>query len=184
MLNNNNNNNYHPNINIPAMRPAHLSSNPLIHPLPPNYHHIMPRAQQKPSLYGAGQRKYDNFHKFQTGTTTTFNGYTNITGQRNLPPIPAPRRHIPSFNAYHHQNNYNNNNNNNNIYHQNHYNNRNTYRNFHRYNNNNIQNLPSLLNIDPYHAPNRYNVRSFNHAQQYHPHYTNDNTRPFYPVSI
>ncbi|CAM4989852.1 unnamed protein product, partial [Rotaria socialis] len=32
-------------------------------------------------------------NKFQIGTTTTFNGYTNITGFRptNIPPRPAPR---------------------------------------------------------------------------------------------
>ncbi|CAF5196591.1 unnamed protein product, partial [Rotaria sp. Silwood1] len=37
------------------------------------------------------------FKRFQTGTTTTFNGYTNITGfpQTIIPPRPAPRRHPP-----------------------------------------------------------------------------------------
>ncbi|CAF4972371.1 unnamed protein product, partial [Rotaria sp. Silwood1] len=42
--------------------------------------HLTQQVQRKPALYGAGQRKYNNFHKFQTGTTTTFNGYTNYNG--------------------------------------------------------------------------------------------------------
>jgi hypothetical protein len=35
----------------------------------------------KPSLFGGGQRKYNQFKKFQTGTTTTWSGYTNFTGK-------------------------------------------------------------------------------------------------------
>lgn len=115
------------------MRPAYLSS--------------------KPSLYGAGQRKYNNLNKFQTGTTTTFGGYTNMTGHRhhNLPPAPRPRLNPPPSHHHNHhhipRHQHSSNNNNNNIY-----------------NNNN-----------PYHAPPRHNTRSYYHAQLYHPnhHYFN-----------
>ncbi|CAF5172449.1 unnamed protein product, partial [Rotaria magnacalcarata] len=86
-----------PNINIPPMRPAYLNPNPVPRPIQPTYQQLNQQVQRKPALYGAGQRKYNPFHKFQTGTTTTFNGYTNITGahQANIPPRPAPRRFIP-----------------------------------------------------------------------------------------
>ncbi|CAF4857357.1 unnamed protein product, partial [Rotaria sp. Silwood2] len=89
--------------------------------------------------------------KFQIGTTTTFNGYTNYNGSNNInvPPIPAPRRNLPPIPHY------NNNNNNNNRYQQQNYNyNRyNNYRKNNFYNNNNnnnnARNLPSLLDINP-----------------------------------
>ncbi|CAF1438996.1 unnamed protein product, partial [Rotaria sordida] len=45
---------------------------------PPNLANHKP---VKPSLYGGGQRKYNHLHKFQTGTTTTWSGYTNYTGK-------------------------------------------------------------------------------------------------------
>ncbi|CAF1486663.1 unnamed protein product, partial [Rotaria sordida] len=81
--------NYLPNINIPPLRPLYLTPN-----IPPpkvqqNYQNLIRQIPRKPSLYGAGQRKYNSYKKFQIGTTTTFNGYTNITG---IPPTPAPRR--------------------------------------------------------------------------------------------
>ncbi|CAF4036174.1 unnamed protein product, partial [Rotaria sp. Silwood1] len=34
--------------------------------IPPTYQHLTQQVQRKPALYGAGQRKYNNFHKFQT----------------------------------------------------------------------------------------------------------------------
>jgi hypothetical protein len=148
-----------PNINIPTFRPAYLTSNIPTPIIPPTYQHLNQQVQRKPALYGAGQRKYNNFHKFQTGTTTTFDGYTNITGIRpsNIPPRPAPRR-LPlppptyQFNPhYHQQQNYNNN-----------------YNNYYNDNNNN-KNLPSLFDINPFHLPSQHNTRTFNHAQQYHP---------------
>ncbi|CAF3795350.1 unnamed protein product [Rotaria sp. Silwood1] len=126
------------------------------------------RVQRKPALYGAGQRKYNNFHKFQTGTTTTFNGYTNYNGSNNinLPPTPAPRQYLPPTPFYNNNNRYQQQQN----YHYNRYNN---YRRPNFYNNNNynnnIKNLPSLLDINPFHLPSEHNTRSFHHAQQYHP---------------
>jgi len=158
-----------PNINIPPMRPAYLSSNPLIRPTPPDYQHLKQQIQNKPSLYGAGQRKYNNLHKFQTGTTTTFNGYTNVTGYRqhqNLTPLPH-HRNFPS------NNNYNNNHYQNNPYqNQQHYQNNNNNN-----NNNNNRYIPSLLEINPFHAPSRHNTRSNYHAQLYNPNYQNRQSR-------
>ncbi|CAF2851769.1 unnamed protein product, partial [Rotaria sp. Silwood2] len=160
-----------PNINIPPMRPAYLNPIPPPRSIPPTYQHMVQQVQRKPALYGAGQRKYNHFHKFQIGTTTTFNGYTNYNGTNNinLPPIPVPRRNLPPVPLY------NNNNNNNNNYQQRNYN-YNRYNNYRRpnyYNNNNInnntKNLPSLLDINPFHLPSEHNTRSFHHAQQYHP---------------
>ncbi|CAF4798536.1 unnamed protein product, partial [Rotaria sp. Silwood2] len=65
--------------------------------IPPTCQHIVQQIPRKPSLYGAGQRKYNFFKKFQTGTTTTFNGYTNITGipPTIIPPRSAPHHHLP-----------------------------------------------------------------------------------------
>ncbi|CAF5225705.1 unnamed protein product, partial [Rotaria magnacalcarata] len=141
------------------MRPAYLNPNPVPRPIQPTYQQLNQQVQRKPALYGAGQRKYNPFHKFQTGTTTTFNGYTNITGARQaiIPPRPAPRRFIPQQQqpSYQYpqqqypQQNYNN-------YNNNHY-------------NNNTNNLPALLNLNPSHLPPQQHTRSFQHAQQYNP---------------
>ncbi|CAF3690455.1 unnamed protein product [Rotaria sp. Silwood1] len=117
---------------------------------------------RKPSLYGAGQRKFNHFKRFQTGTTTTFNGYTNITGfpQTIIPPRPAPRRHPPptSSSPYYHQHNHH-------PHHQ--------YYNHHHYPhqnfNINTNNLPSLLSINPFHLPPRHHTRTYHQAQQFHP---------------
>ena len=66
--------NYLPNINIPPLRPYYLTANIPPPKIQPNFQNLVRQIPRKPSLYGAGQRKY-NFHKkFQTGTTTTFNG--------------------------------------------------------------------------------------------------------------
>ncbi|CAF3342917.1 unnamed protein product [Rotaria sp. Silwood2] len=157
-----------PNINIPPMRPAYLNPKPAPRTIPPTYQHLTQQVQRKPALYGAGQRKYNNFHKFQTGTTTTFNGYTNYNGSNNinLPPTPAPRQYLPPTPFYNNNNRYQQQQN----YHYNRYNN---YRRPNFYNNNNynnnIKNLPSLLDINPFHLPSEHNTRSFHHAQQYHP---------------
>ncbi|CAF2997955.1 unnamed protein product, partial [Rotaria sp. Silwood2] len=136
--------NYHPIINIPPMHPSYLLPNFPHQQNPPSYHHLVQQIPKKTSLYGAGQRKYNNFNKFQTGTTTTFSGYTNMTGNRqiNLPPILAPHCHLPpSSSSYHHQ----------------------------QQNNNYIQNLPSLLDTNPFHFPSHHNTRKYHHAQQYNP---------------
>ena len=151
-----------PIINVPTFRPAYLNPNPPPPQIQHTYQNLGRQIQLKPSLYGAGLRKYNDFHKFQIGTTTTFNGYTNITGSRhiNLPPIPASRRNLPAPT-------YNNNNNN-------HYQGPTNYNryNYHQQNNNNnvnINNLPSLLDINPFHLPSQHNTRTYHHAQQYHP---------------
>ncbi|CAF0829864.1 unnamed protein product [Adineta steineri] len=145
--NTNNNNNY---INVPRYVPPHLSSNTFTHNNPPNYLSLRPQIPQKPSLYGAGQRKYNNYHKFQTGTTTTFSGYTNVNSRHhnnNFTPIPPSRQ----YHNYNNNNHYNNNNNNN----RNHY------------------NAPSLMNHNNnnhhYQTPSRHNTRSYYNAQTYHP---------------
>src|SRR5271167_4278136 len=54
-------------------------------------HHlqIVSHVNSKPLLYGTMQRKQSFHHKLQPGTTTTFSGYTNVTG---LPPR-LTRRH-------------------------------------------------------------------------------------------
>ncbi|CAF4083023.1 unnamed protein product, partial [Rotaria sp. Silwood1] len=99
-----------PNINIPPMRPLYLISNRPTSQQQPTYQNLGPQVPRKPSLYGAGQRKYNNFKKFQIGTTTTFNGYTSITGipPAIIPPRPAPRHHLPPPPPprYHHNHHY------------------------------------------------------------------------------
>ncbi|CAF3817528.1 unnamed protein product [Rotaria sordida] len=139
--------NYHPNINIPPIRPLYLLPNSPHQQNPPSYHHLIRQIPKKTSLYGAGQRKYNNFKKFQPGTTTTFSGYTNMTGNRqiNLPPS-----------SYHHNNNKSHYNSHYNRYH-------------HQQNNNYIRNLPSLLDTNSFHFPSHHNTRKYNHAQQYNP---------------
>ena len=133
------------------MRPAYLNPNAPPRQLQYTYQDLGRQIQVKPSLYGAGQRKYNNFHKFQIGTTTTFNGYTNITGFRptNIPPRPAPRRlpvQQPPTYPYAQQ-----------------------YYPQQQQNNNNSNNLPSLFDINPFHAPSRHNTRTYHQAQQYNP---------------
>ncbi|CAF4968529.1 unnamed protein product [Rotaria sp. Silwood1] len=148
--------NYHPNINILPMHPSYLLPNFPHQQNPPSYPHLVQPIPKKTSLYGARHRKYNNFNKFQTGTTTTFSGYTNMTGNRqiNLRPIPAPHCYLPPpSSSYHH----NNNNSHYNRYHH------------QQQNNNYIQNLPSLLDTNPFHFPSHHNTRKYNHAQQYNP---------------
>jgi hypothetical protein len=143
------------------MRPAYLNPNPLPQQIQHTYQNLGRQFQVKPSLYGAGQRKYNNnFHKFQIGTTTTFNGYTNITGFRptNIPPRPAPRRlppqPTPTYQHNEHTPTY--------TYNQQHYPQQNYY-------NDNNNNLPSLFDINPFHTPSRHNTRTYHQAQQYNP---------------
>ncbi|CAF3137656.1 unnamed protein product [Rotaria sp. Silwood2] len=51
-----------------------------------SYIHLCPHVNKKPNLFGATQRKHSHpYHKFQTGSTTTFSGYTNITGTFTKP---------------------------------------------------------------------------------------------------
>jgi hypothetical protein len=75
------------------MRPAYLSARPAPQRVEPMYQHLVPRAQMKPSLYGYNNRKFSPFRRFQIGTTTTFNGYTNVETHNTRPPMPPPRQH-------------------------------------------------------------------------------------------
>ncbi|CAF2913023.1 unnamed protein product [Rotaria sp. Silwood2] len=154
-----------PNINLPPMRPLYLQPYAPQQQQPPTYHHLKQQIQPKPMLYGSNHRKQNYLHKFQTGTTTTFNGYTNFSGTRttNLPPPPPPRT------IYHH-NPYHNNYNNRYYHHRHHYNS----------NFNNTQNLPSLLDLNPFHLPPRHNTRTFTTAQHYHP----NHHQQHYPRSL
>ncbi|CAF4778253.1 unnamed protein product, partial [Rotaria sp. Silwood2] len=73
---NDNNNNYR----------THISENRPPPKTIPSYIHLRPHINnnKKPNLYNAGQRKNSHpYRKFQTGSTTTFSGYTNITGLAN-----------------------------------------------------------------------------------------------------
>ncbi|CAF4655992.1 unnamed protein product, partial [Rotaria sp. Silwood2] len=164
-----------PNINLPPMRPLYLQPYAPQQQQPPTYHHLKQQIQPKPMLYGSNHRKQNYLHKFQTGTTTTFNGYTNFSGTRttNLPPPPPPRRNLPPppppRTIYHH-NPYHNNYNNRYYHHRHHYNN----------NFNNTQNLPSLLDLNPFHLPSRHNTRTFTTAQHYHP----NHHQQHYPRSL
>ncbi|CAF1312192.1 unnamed protein product [Rotaria sordida] len=152
--------NYLPNINIPPLRPYYLTANIPPPNIQPNYQNLTRQIPRKPSLYGAGQRKYNSYKKFQTGTTTTFNGYTNLTG---IPPIPPPRRRQlpPSSSPYRH--NYHHHNHHNHNYHPSHYN-----RQYHHHQNN-INNLPTLMSLNPFHLPSHHHTRSFHQAQHFHP---------------
>ncbi|CAF5048091.1 unnamed protein product, partial [Rotaria sp. Silwood1] len=164
-----------PNINLPPMRPLYLQPYAPRQQQPPTYHHIKQQIQLKPMLNGSNHRKQNYLHKFQTGTTTTFNGYTNFSGTRttNLPPPPPPRRNLPPppppRTIYHH-NPYHNNYNNRYYHHRHHYNN----------NFNNTQNLPSLLDLHPFHLPPPQHTRSFINAQHYHP----NHHQQHYPRSL
>ena len=154
-------------IDIPKIIPAHLSSNHLIRPCPPNYQHL--KQQVKPSLYGAGQRKYNDNYKLQQGTTTTFNGYTNFTGRRA--PLPLPRH-------YHYNNN--NQNDNVNVRYDNNFkqnDNVNRYNHYKQDNNVNHHDMQPLMNLNPYHLPSDRHTRSFYNAQQFHPGYHYHNSR-------
>ncbi|CAF2802272.1 unnamed protein product [Rotaria sp. Silwood2] len=170
-----------PIINLPPMRPLYLQSKLPPQQQQPSYHHLKQQIQHKPMLYGSNTRKQNYLHKFQTGTTTTFNGYTNFLGTRttNLPPTPLPRHNLPPppppCTTYHHNHHYN------------HYNrlNNNRYYQYRRYYNNNIkytntQNLPSLLELNPFHLPSSQHTRSFNNAQQFHP----NHQQQHYPRSL
>src|SRR4051812_35801394 len=91
-------------INHTSVHPSYLNTNPA----PSNnlqlYQHLVQQIPRKPSLYGVGQRKFNNLYKFQKGTTTTFNGYTNYTGgrsQHSLPPTPSSCRNPPLHHNYH-----------------------------------------------------------------------------------
>ncbi|CAF4693587.1 unnamed protein product, partial [Rotaria magnacalcarata] len=53
-----------------------------------------PCINTKPNLYGAAQRKHSYpYRKFQTGSTTTFSGYTNISNYHNKNNYREQRQH-------------------------------------------------------------------------------------------
>jgi len=62
-------------------------------PTSTSYIHLRPQVNQKPNLYNAGQRKHSHpYRKFQTGSTTTFSGYTNISNYNNKNNYPNPNQ--------------------------------------------------------------------------------------------
>ncbi|CAF1388147.1 unnamed protein product, partial [Rotaria sordida] len=135
-------------------RRTHMSIN---RPLPqtiPSYIHLRPHINKKPNLYNAGQRKNSHpYRKFQTGSTTTFSGYTNISNYNH--------NTITSTN---------NKNNNNSHYHQHQqkqYNNKNTH-----LKSSNSKKIPclmsvDLMSVDLFQQPPRKNRRKIEHAEQY-----------------
>ncbi|CAF1492070.1 unnamed protein product, partial [Rotaria sordida] len=151
--------NFLPNINIPPLRPYYLTANIPPPKIQQNYQNLTRQIPRKPSLYGAGQRKY-NFHKkFQIGTTTTFNGYTNVSGR---PPTPPPRRrHLSPFQPLAPPRNHHN------FHHHPHPHQYNHHHHHHYQNNTN--NLPTLMSLNPFHHPPRHHTRSFHQAQHFHP---------------
>ncbi|CAF4324798.1 unnamed protein product [Rotaria sp. Silwood2] len=81
-------------------RPAHMSAT---RPPPSlttaSYIHLRPHVNKKPNLYGATQRKdFHPYKKFQTGSTTTFSGYTNISNCFQSKPQNDNVTHINSSN--------------------------------------------------------------------------------------
>ncbi|CAF3695900.1 unnamed protein product [Rotaria sp. Silwood1] len=94
---------------------THISENRPSSQTIPSYIHLRPHINnKKPNLYNAGQRKNAHpYRKFQTGSTTTFSGYTNITGfanniehqkqtynynnQKKTNKLPLNINHIPSL---------------------------------------------------------------------------------------
>lgn len=109
----------------------------------PSLIHLRSNVNQKPNLYDAGQRQRKNSHpyrKFQTGTTTTFSGYTNISNHTNKinnnNNHPKPKQQ--------HDNNDNNN-----------------KKSF------NSKEIPSLMSFDLFQEPPRKNRRKIQHLEQY-----------------
>ena len=125
-----------------------MSVNRLSSQIIPSYIHLRRHINKNPNFYNAGQRKNSHFYrKFQTGSTTTFSGYTNIS-------------------------NYNHNtittsNNNNSNYHQHQqkrcYNNNNTI----HLKSSNTKKIPCLMSVDLFQQPPRKSRRKLQHAEQY-----------------
>ncbi|CAF3537448.1 unnamed protein product, partial [Rotaria sp. Silwood2] len=133
----NNNNNNRPTY-MSATRPPPLITS--------SYIHLRPHINKNPNLYNARQRKHSHpYQKFQTGSTTTFSGYTNI----------------PSYNHKTTTTTTNNNNN----YHQ--------EKQYHKNNNithlksANSKKIPCLMSVDLFQQPPRKNRRKIQHAEQY-----------------
>ncbi|CAF1341632.1 unnamed protein product [Rotaria sordida] len=140
--------------NIPNdnTRRTHMSTNHLPPHPTSSYIYLRPHINKKPNLYHAGQRKNSHpYRKFQTGSTTTFSGYTNISKYNH--------------NAITSTNNKNNNNN----YHQHqpkpYYNNDNN--NITHLKSSNNKKIPSLMSVDFFQQPPRKNRRKLQHAEQY-----------------
>ncbi|CAF1454838.1 unnamed protein product [Rotaria sordida] len=95
------------NMNI---HPTHMST---IHPVPlttktttSSYINLRSNVNPKYNLYDAGQRKNNYpYKKFQTGSTTTFSGYTYISSYKNINNYNRKNDNIKSFNTMNNNNN-------------------------------------------------------------------------------
>lgn len=127
-------NNPYVNHNPPITRPFSPSTT--------SYIHLRPQVNQRLNLHGAGQRKqFHPYRKFQTGSTTTFSGYTKISNYHNK-------------NNYREQKQYNNNDNNIIIH----------SKPLHS------KTIPSLMSFDVFQEPRRKNRRKIQHVEQYKQH--------------
>ncbi|CAF1670757.1 unnamed protein product [Rotaria magnacalcarata] len=121
-------------------RPAHMSATRPPPLTTTSYIHLRPCINTKPNLYGAAQRKHSYpYRKFQTGSTTTFSGYTNISNYHNK-------------NNYREQRQHNTNDNDNNMIHS---------------KSLNSKKIPSLMSFDVFQKPPRKNRRKIQHVEQY-----------------
>ena len=120
--------------------PVHMSSTrPSAPRSTTSYIHLCPHANQNPILHGTTQRKCSHpYRKFQSGTTTTFSGYTNISNYRK-----------------------------NNYLEKNPQSNKNKDKNIPNSTNSFPLRLPSLMSLDCFQQPPRKNRRSLQHAEQY-----------------
>ena len=73
------------------------------------YYHLVPHVSPKSTFHQSNQHKRFSFHKFQPGTITTFNDYTNINNHHQSIPSSTPSnkhhrsRPLPTLsNAQHH----------------------------------------------------------------------------------
>ena len=109
------------------------------------YIHLRSNPNRKYNFYNTAQHKYSRtYKKFQTGSTTTFSGYTNISSynaSNSYKNRKEEKNNIKSFN------NINNTN---------------------KLSSDNNGKIPALMSIDCFKQPPRKNRRSLYHAQQYH----------------
>ncbi|CAM4986262.1 unnamed protein product [Rotaria socialis] len=137
------------NINHPSRMSTYYSN-----PTTASYIDLRPRVNnRKPDLNGAAQRKtYNSYQKFQTGSTTTFSGYTNISTynrNNNMNKNIFPRRTSHENNNYMKSSNNNYQNNNNNRFYS------------------NGKNVPSLMAINSFQLPSRRNCRTIQQTEEY-----------------
>ena len=126
---------------------AYMSKNYLTPLATTSYIHLCPYVNRKPNLSGGKQCKNAHpYRKFQTGSTTTFSGYTNISNYNKNNDNNYVQRKQQNYNITHlKSSNYN----------------RMTKL------SSNTNHIPSLMYIDLFQQPSRRNRHTFQHAQQY-----------------